>query len=318
MKKFTLLFTIAVISATMAVAQSFTATYTFDSIKAPVGTPPVGGSGLTDPSPLPTAVTGVTFGAFSAVLTTATNPNAASRFSFVDWPAGGTNGVDVYSAGTINTAEYYQVTLTPVSGSSISLTGITFKTQRSGTGIRNYAVRSSADSYAANLSASISPANANLSVQTGNVFFWALDATTSGQVGSTITLSGAGFTNITSPITFRFYGWNSEATTGTFSIDDVAFMGSVGGTTTSVNDFVNAPVAVVYPNPSTDGIFTVNTNSSVKTTVTVYNIIGKVIFTKEINSAKELIDLSYEANGSYFVNIKNDKENVTKKVTINK
>jgi hypothetical protein len=310
-KKLTLFLTVATFSSGILLAQSFSALYSFDSVKTT--------SGLIDPTPIPTAM-GVTFGSFSAV-GTAVNPNAAGRFSFTGWPIGATTGIDLYSSltGSINTAEYYEVTVTPSAGFSMTLSSITFKLQRSGTGIRTYAVRSNADSYAANLPASIAPANANLSVQTGDIFFWNLDATTSQQSGSTITLSGTNFTNSTSAKTFRFYAWNAEGTGGTFGVDTVMVNGSVTGAT-SITSFTSGTSINVYPNPTSDGIFTVSTgNNSAKSIVTVSNIIGKVVFSKELNvTGKETIDLSNEANGSYFVNIKNDKENSTKKITINK
>lgn len=218
MKKITLL-AAAILTGLFSQAQSFTALYPFDSVKIT--------SGITDPTPVP-VVTGITFGSFSAT-GTPVNPNATFRFSFTDWAIGGTPSSDVYAThtGIINTAEYYEVTITPVATYSVTLTDITFKVQRSSTGIRTYAVRSSADSYLTNLPASINPANANLSVQPGDIFYWNLDATTSGQDGSTITLSGPSFTNITSPVTFRFYGWNAEGAGGTFSIDNVTINGTV-------------------------------------------------------------------------------------------
>ncbi|MES2285539.1 MAG: T9SS type A sorting domain-containing protein [Bacteroidota bacterium] len=320
-KKITLFLAVATFSSSVLLAQSFTALYSFDSVKAPSTNPIVIGSGLVDPTPVPTA-TGVTFGSFSAV-GTSVNPNASKRFSFTSWPTGATTGVDLFSSltGSINTSEYYEVTVTPVSGYTMTLSSITFTVERSGTGIRTYAVRSNADSYAANLPSSIAPSNANLSVQTGDIFFWNLDANSgSGQKGSTVTLSGTNFTNSISAKTFRFYGWNAEGTGGTFSIDTVKINGSVATTTTSISSFSTETAVSVYPNPSADGMFTVSTgNVSNKTIITVSNIIGKVVFTKELNlTGKETIDLSNEANGSYFVNIKNDKQNSTKKITINK
>lgn len=312
LKKFTFLLLVTTFSSSIIVAQSFTALYSFDSVKTT--------SGLIDPTPVPTA-TGVTFGSFSSTGASA-NPNAASRFSYTDWPTGATTAVDLYSSltGAINTSKYYEVTVTPASGFTMTLSGITFKVQRSGSGIRTYSVRSSEDSYVADLPASIAPANTNLSVQTGDIFFWNLDANTSGQNGSTITLGGSGFTNSTSAKTFRFYGWNSEGSGGTFSIDTVKISGSVTGAT-SVTSLTQETSMLVYPNPSTDGIFIINNrNGSNKTIVTVYNIIGKVILTKEINllNKEEKIDLSKEANGSYFINVSNDKENSTRKISINK
>jgi PKD repeat protein len=218
MKKITLLFA-AIALGTVAKAQSFTAIYPFDNVDVTTGT--------TDPTPVPTA-TGVTFSSFTATGTPA-NPNATVRFSFTDWALGGTPSSDVYAThtGTMDPAEYYEVTVTPDAGYTMTLDAITFRAQRSGSGIRTYAVRSSVDGFASNLDASISPANPNLTVETGNVFYWAVDATTTGQNGSTVTLGGAPFTGLTGPVTFRFYGWNAELNGGTFSIDNVTINGSV-------------------------------------------------------------------------------------------
>src|SRR6187399_3422668 len=83
--------------------QSFSATYPFTSVTTL--------SGLTDPTTVPTA-TGATFGSFTAVGQTATNPNAGGRFSFTGQPTGATTGSDIFT-GSINTAQYYQVTITP-------------------------------------------------------------------------------------------------------------------------------------------------------------------------------------------------------------
>ena len=312
MKKIVFLMAGAIFSSAILTAQSFTALYSFDSVKTT--------SGLTDPTPVPTA-TGVTFGSFSATGTPA-NPNAAARFSFTGWALDpSTPFDDVYSSltGAINTSEYYEVTVSPLPGFTMTLASITFKAQRSGTGIRTYSVCSSADAYASNLSASINPANTKLSVQTGNIFFWNIDTTTTGQTGSTITLSGTDFTNSTSSVTFRFYAWNAEATGGSFGIDNVSFNGSVTGTT-SIKTASNLSSFLIYPNPTTDGLFTIENNSlSSHSIYTISNLVGKIIYSKEIESSNFInIDLSNEANGIYFLNIKNDSGSSTKKITINK
>ena len=225
-KKITGLLAIAVFTSTFGIAQNFSALYDFDSLKTT--------SGLVDPTPVPVA-TNVTFGSFTAV-GTPSSPNAALRFSYTSWPTGATAGINVYDSlhGSIDTAQYYEVTVTPNSGYTIDLTSITFSVQRSGSGIRTYAVRSSIDNYANNLTATIVPANANLSFQAGDVFFWNFDATTSNQNGSTVTLGGPGYTNVGTAVTFRFYGWNAEAGSGTFSIDNVIINGSVNGVVTAL------------------------------------------------------------------------------------
>lgn len=313
MKKLTLFFVALSAFVVSASAQSFTALYAFDSVKTSPG------SGLIDPSPVPTAP-GVTFGSFSATPAVSANPNANGRFSFTDWPLGATSGDDTYSAltGAISDSQYYEVTITPVMGYAATLSSITFQSRRSSAGVRTYAVRSSADSYASNLPASIMPANPNLSVQAGNTFFWNLDATTSGQNGNVITLTGTNFTALTSPITFRFYGWNAEQSGGTFSIDTVVFAGSVSTTTGITND-VTVESAVVYPNPSADGTFYLVTNANTATDVTVHNIIGEIVYSKKaVGSSKEIINITEQPNGSYFLTLKNDSGILTKKIFISK
>lgn len=246
-------------------AQAFTGTYLFSNVT--ICTSPT--VCTTDPTPVPTA-TGLTFGSFTAV-GTPISPNAAARFSFTDWATGATNASNTFT-GTINTSEYYEVTLTPNAGCSITLTGLTFVIQRSSTGIRQYSVRGSVDSYAANLPASINPANANLSVVATNIF-QITDAVTSAQTGSTITL-GASYANLTGPVTFRFYGFNAEASSGTFSIDDVVFSGSANCAATCAisdlsvtagacndnatpaditDDYYTATVTATYANPPASG-----------------------------------------------------------------
>lgn len=202
-----------------SLAQAFVSTYDF----AGAGT----GTGTTDPTPPPTAL-GVTFGSFTSV-GASSNPNAGGRFSFTSQPQGGVDGTNDFSqfTGSLNLAVYFEVAITPLSLVQMQLDSLSFTLQRSGTGIRSYAVRSSLDGYAGNLAASINPANANLGVGPGNEFRVLFDLVTTAQNGSTVTL-GSPFVNLTSAILFRFYGWNAEGSGGTFSIDNVAFSGRTG------------------------------------------------------------------------------------------
>jgi len=307
MKKITLLFLSNIISA-FVFAQSFTATYSFDSVKTT--------SGLIDPTPLPIA-TGIVFGAFNAK-GAPTNPNSTARFSYTGWSTGAATGNNNYSAltGTVDTAEYYSVTIAPAIGHTISLNDIAFKTQRSGTGIRTFFVRSSVDNYTSNLAATINPVNANLSVQTGDVFFWNYDSKISGQNGSKIMLPTGYITNSSSSVTFRFYAWNSEAPSGTFSIDDVVINGSAsvaaGLTETTKDKFI------AFPNPSSTGIFTIDINASTNAKVFIYDVVGKLILAKELDAQNQQLNLSDYPNGSYFISINSNAEVRNEKIIINK
>ncbi len=212
---------LTVLTAAQTLAQSaFTATYDFAQVTS--------GSGTTDPTP-PPIVAGLTFGLFTSTGASA-NPNASSRFSFTSQPLGGVASSDDFSqfTGSLNVAAYFEVSITPLSSIELQLDTIAFTVQRSGTGIRSYAVRSSVDGFGANLAASINPANANLGVGPGNEFRVLLDSVSTAQNGSLVTL-GLPHSSLTTPVTFRFYGWNAEAGTGTFSVDNVAFSGSTRG-----------------------------------------------------------------------------------------
>ncbi|MES2774109.1 MAG: choice-of-anchor J domain-containing protein [Bacteroidota bacterium] len=238
--------------AAAGLAQPFTALYPFSGVATNT-------SGTTDPTPVPTAP-GVTFGSFSAT-GTPPNPNAAGRFSFIDWALGATNGSNTFS-GSVNTAEYYQVTITPQANFTLNLDSLTFLLQRSGTGIRQYSVRSSVDAYGANLAASINPANSSLQVVPPNNIFQVDDASTGPNYGSTITLTG--FTNITTPISFRFFAFNAEGAGGTFSIDSVRVFGQ------AVPVAGSAVITV-----STTGFVFASTNAGSETAAQSYTVLGE-------------------------------------------
>lgn len=207
-------------------ATAFSTQYKFDAI-----TP---ASGAIDPTQM-SPTFGMSFGTFDAN-GVSNNSNDSMRFSFTKWDTGALDSATVYDSltGAINTSKYYEVTVGPGYGSSMTLTGITFDMQRNATGARTYAVRSSVDGYVSNLAASINPANSNLNIPASNIFFYKND-TTASQSGSKISLSGASYTNKNTPITFRFYGWNAEDSLGTFSIDNVTFTGTAGTIENSQN-----------------------------------------------------------------------------------
>ncbi|MGV3631115.1 MAG: M43 family zinc metalloprotease [Bacteroidota bacterium] len=157
------------------------------------------------------------------------NSEEDSVFAFNNWGTGAANGELVFAnlTGSINTAKYYEFTVDPEFGQAMSLASITFDVGRDTSGIRTFAVRSSINNFASNIgSASITPSNGDLSVQAGNVFFYKKDTTTM-ETGSKITLT-TGYTSLTSPVTFRIYGWNSEDASGTFVVDNVSIDGTYG------------------------------------------------------------------------------------------
>lgn len=219
-------------SVVIAQAQPFSATYNFSLVTMT--------SGTVDPTPVPTSQ-GVTFGSFVSVgggtLTSAQNSNAGGRFVYANWPIGAVTSVDTYSTMTssINLTRYYEVVISPNSGYNVILDNVAFASRRSGTGIRSYAVRSSADGFNSNLVASVGT-NTNLSVVGTNEFFWNFDATSTDQNGNIASLNTM---TISAPLTIRFYAWNAEATTGNFSLDNVIITGTAVATSTCATSSVS-------------------------------------------------------------------------------
>lgn len=301
-----LLSTIALVSAALtANAQSFTATYDFAATTSV--------SGTTDPT-TPPAVTGLTCGSFMAV-GTGSNSSAGNRFSFNSWGTGATTAVDTYSTmtGAIDLGKYYEVTLTPQAGYTLALNTIAFTAQRSGTGIRSYVVRTSADGFANNLPASVTT-NTNLSVVGTNEFFWNLDAVTSAQNGSTISLFGI---PTASSVSFRFYAWNSEAGTGTFSIDNVVFDGSMTGTVTGLKNLNSDLSTSVYPVPSNDGIVFIDNKNQDVAKIEVVDVLGNIVLSNVTkNESKVKLNLADMPNGNYFVRIHSGNSVSTKKIVV--
>jgi hypothetical protein len=305
MKK--LYFLIAILATSMSFGQAFTATYDFAAITASST------QGTTDPTPVPTAP-GVTFGSFHVVNpnlgTGVTGSSGAGRFSFPNQPVGSTNGSDDFATmtGALDPAVYYEVVLTP--SAALNLSSITFRSQRSGTGIRNYAVRSSIDGYASNLAASIE-ANPNVSVLAGNAFGWTLDSFTQGVNGNTITLGGAPFTGINSPVTLRFYAWNAEGTGGNFSIDDVIINGSTGALAVNQNAIAGLQV---YPNPVTNGNLYITSDSNESKAIVIYDVLGKVVVKASVND--QAVNVSNLKGGVYIVKITEAGKTATRKLVI--
>ena len=301
-----LLSTITLVFASLiANAQSFTATYDFAATTSV--------SGTTDPT-TPPSVTGLTCGSFMAV-GTGSNSSAGNRFSFNSWGTGATTGVDTYSTmtGAIDLGKYYEVTLTPQAGFTLSLNSIAFTAQRSGTGIRSYVVRTSADGYTNNLPASV-VTNTNISVVGTNEFFWNLDAVTSAQNGSTINLFGI---PTSSAVSFRFYAWNSEAGTGTFSIDNVVFDGSMAGTVTGVKNHSTELNTFIYPVPSHDGFVFIESKNQDITKVEVLDVLGNLVLsTSAKDEAKVKLNLADMPNGNYFVRMYSGNSVSTKKIVV--
>lgn len=284
----------------LASAQNFVATYSFVNVST--------SSGTIDPGPSP-QINGLLFGSFS-YQGAANNPNASGRFSFTGWPAGALDGDDDYSNYTaaLSPTVYYETTLKVLSGYTLDLNTVSFSVRRSGTGIRNYVVRSSRDNFNNNLAASTGT-NAKLSVLPGDVFFWNYDSisTTSDQRGSALLLSDP-FKGIVDSVIFRFYAWNSESNGGTFSIDNVSFVGTVKDSNTVLTALQTnrseGPhgAIMLYPNPANSDRLSLSGDLELGC-IEVFSALGMKVNCPEIKigPTSTEIDISQLCPGVYFV-----------------
>ncbi|GEM_PF-716769 len=118
------------------------------------------------------------------------------------------------TALAIDADDYYEFTLSPTAGFSLSLDRISFAERRSGSGIRNFQIRSSLDNFATGLDSvpAIVPDDTMVRQQS-----FALNNT---------------FLGLTDPVTLRLYGYAAEASGGTWRLENyTGELGSTGGLT---------------------------------------------------------------------------------------
>lgn len=133
-----------------------------------------------------------------------TTPSGADNtFSAVGW-----------STTALDATDYFSFSVTPSAGYTLRLDSLRLDERRSGTGIRDWAIRSSLDNFTANITAVNVPDNTDVR-------------------NNTLVTLPAAFAALNSSVEFRIYGYNAEAATGTWRIDDVRVLGAaVAGTTT--------------------------------------------------------------------------------------
>ena len=209
-KALLLLLFVLLMRPVLPAVENFSVCYSFDKVLS-------GQNGRIDPTSPPT-VEGLVFSPFVAVpglddWKLGANPSAKEVFSFKGWP--------LASQATGQADQYYEFSVTPEAGRSVKVESISFKVTRSSTGIRHFAVRSSADNYASNLTATFPGQDTVVRVLDGNVFEMA-DVEKKNLLHQ-VTLARSS----EKALTFRFYGWDAESSAGTFVLDDVTVTGEV-------------------------------------------------------------------------------------------
>ncbi|MFZ9937134.1 MAG: Ig-like domain-containing protein [Luteolibacter sp.] len=167
-----------------------------------------------------TPITGLTVSPLTKV--GITSSSSFGNFRGSNWPTGASNGSDTFT-GAVDTGKHIEFTLTATSG-TIDLPTITFGVGRSSTGPRQWQWRSSADGYAAPIP--VTTVNADFTHSAGML---TNPDSSSSWTGNVIETSGPAYEGLTS-ITFRLYGYNAEASTGTGGLQgNLIFGGTLSG-----------------------------------------------------------------------------------------
>lgn len=106
---------------------------------------------------------------------------------------------------SLSTSDYFSFPITPANGYHINFSSFVYTGQRSSSGPQSFSFRHSSSSFGTGIGSPNS-------------------------TGTTISLTNSAYQNITSATEFRLYGWSATQSTGTFSINDFTFNGSVLGT----------------------------------------------------------------------------------------
>ena len=159
-----------------------------------LGTYPFNGTACTVATRTASGVaTNLTF-SLASVTGETCNSNSSTSYS-----VGGSSWGTTFSA-----SRYIEFSVTPAIGYYLTATSLAFDYLRTAAGATNASVRSSADTYTADLTTltvGTSSANANISL-------------------------GAPFNTLLTQITFRIYGWGGNST-GDFRVDNIALNGNV-------------------------------------------------------------------------------------------
>lgn len=124
----------------------------------------------------------------------------ANKFNSSSWPTAG-----------LSATAYYEFTITPNANVTLNLSSLSLSERRSLTGVANWELRSSNDSYATTIGTVFTVPDNDLE-----------------RTGQTINLPAtAAFSARTTPLTFRIYGYNAEGGAGTWRIDDVVLNGII-------------------------------------------------------------------------------------------
>jgi len=101
----------------------------------------------------------------------------------------------------------------------------------------------------------------------------------------------------------------------TFNSDSINFSFCLGNAN-NINEIANTNFNI-FPNPTT-GVFTIKRNSQENAKIVIFDLLGKVVYTKENETKREIdLDLSNVNKGVYFVSVTSNNKRVIQRMVVN-
>ncbi|UCH14263.1 MAG: T9SS type A sorting domain-containing protein [Bacteroidales bacterium] len=120
------------------------------------------------------------------------------------------------------------------------------------------------------------------------------------------------------PTLYEVCVWDMPFPTVGVDIDTTSSPNIKFTTDCAVNDlkaYKESNTIDIYPNPS-DNIINIEIENKNKTTIEIYNVSGKIVFSKKLNSKKERIDISGLSEGMYFVKVTQEQDVMVEKLIV--
>ena len=151
-----------------------------------------------------------------------------------------------------------------------------------------------------------------------------VDETVAGNGEIDLTVTGG-----TAPYTFD---WDNDGT-GDYDAEDLTGLtegvytvvvtdanGCTETTTASLNSLVSVDnkgniLFEVYPNPAIEN-FTISVNEAGKFNVTIYNVLGDVVYVENLNASKSTISTANFESGTYFVTVSSEESTSTLRLIV--
>lgn len=87
---------------------------------------------------------------------------------------------------------------------------------------------------------------------------------------------------------------------------------------THIGSVANEIAFSVYPNPATNQVLLTLDKVNDKSTVDLKNVLGQILYSRNVSTLQSTIDLAVLANGIYFIEVKQGDKKAVKQIVVSK